>query len=1019
MRNLMRGVFVAVLLLPATIYANDLSIFLFDDKGPVDNVTVLINGENLGRTDVSGGLNAPLEQGNKKVVLKKADAELVSFNFKAASGEGANISIKFSQDADPVVAVDTYKSDSETSGDTTAKGLLKGVIKSRSSGASLPEAKLVIEQLDIVATADVFGKYQIELPRGAYEILVTHPEAGSRTFSDVEIVAYVTSELDFAIGRQLEIVVPVMEEISVVGTYFPEGFRGITVERSASAVTDVLDREALTRFGGSTAAAALQRVVGISVASNKFVVIRGLNERHTAVTLNGASIPSPDPSRRVVPLDIFPSAILQGIEVQKAATPDQPVDSTGGTVTLKTREYPKEFEGNFSFALGYVDGLTGKTRTVQQEESDILGYGADDRSLPAVTARLQELVPQGLATQQDRIDAAIALGAGALPSRTVTVDPNFAFELGVGDTLAEFDNGLGLSYLLSLDYSNKWAKEDSERRTYINTSGQQLLVLEEFDYARTENNIDLSLGFSVGLTWGAHQIDSNTYLLRQSQAETNVSTGLQSIERNLQVKTEHRWNEREFLMQQLVGQHDFEFLSTNIVWDFSVASASLDSPDQREIIFRGSSPDNDPTVTLDDVVYFSANRRFVELDDDSTGYDADFTSTVYEGDSLLAKLKYGVNYFDREREAETQRFLYIGAATGPLRDETRIENVINNDTITAGSFQLTTNTQPTDTYTATWEMLAFYLSTELEFGEKWRVLVGARSEDSDLIVNTFVDAPGQAIPETVRLDEQEVFSSFNIVYLLTEELQFRLGVYETKNRPDFRELANAQFIDPESGDLFRGNSRLESAEIDNLDFRAEWYFSDSESMTIAYFNKDFINAIEKTVRVVGGSSELFGYSNADKGNISGFELDFKREFDFSGYALFLSGNLAIIDSEVTLTSLTGSQTVTRNMQGQPDSLYNVQLGLDDAPGGREYTLVYYRVGESIDSVSQGLPEIMQEPRSEIDLSFAQAFGESRDYKLKAKLKNITDKDVMLTQGGQLYRRYKKGTELEIGFGIEF
>jgi outer membrane receptor protein involved in Fe transport len=900
-----------------------------------------------------------------------------------------------------------------------ADELLRGQIVSMEDGAPVSSAVISVFGLATPLRPDENGNYLIELrPRG-YDIEVSAPGFVSRTLENISIAAGVVSEITIHLSRRPELQPPSMEEIKVVGAYVPDLAAGISYERDAGSLVDTMDSEQLKRFGGSTAASALGRIAGISLSQGRYVVVRGLNERHATVTLNGSSLPSPDPSRRVVPLDIFPAMVLKAIEVQKTATPNQPADSTGGVVKLKTKTYPREFEGDLSFALGYVENLTGETRTVQPAESrDSIGYGAGDRSLPESARRLQEKDPFGLASAEERIEAGLALNPGAMRNEQQSVDPGISLELGIGDTLARFDSGLDLGYLLSLRYDNSWSQENSERRNYVLGGTNNLVVRDEVDYARTENNIDLGAVLSFGFSWNENQIDSNAFLLRQSQAETNIITGPQGDNRDLTVRSVHRWNEREFTMQQFVGEHEFKSPGgTHLQWDLAISSATLDSPDQRDTVFRATSPENDPDVSFDDIRYSGAQRRFVKVRDDNLSGGLSLDSRLYDGKSTRISLNYGGSYFEREREGETLRFIYStgGGGLSGFENETRIENVINETTIAEERFLLSTNTLPTDNYGATWEMSAYFVAANVEWHDAWKLQLGARQEDSNLTVDTFVDAPGDAIPLRAVLDESDLFPSLNFSHSVGADVQLRAGFNTSKNRPDFRELSNAEYIDPESGDNYRGNPNLVSAEIENFDLRAEWYISDHENLTLAYFVKEFERPIEKTVSRIGGGGELFSFSNADSGGISGWEIDFRKEFVVSGNTLFISGNASFVDSEVTATVL--DQTVRRRMQGQPDSLLNVQLGLDTSM--QEYTLAVLHTGESIDSISAGMPPVMREPRTDVDFKYARYLDTERSYKLKAALKNLLDEPYEYTQGGEPFRKYSRGMGVDIGIGIEF
>ena len=99
--------------------------------------------------------------------------------------------------------------------------------------------------------------------------------------------------------------------------------------QSRSRIANFLSMEDLDRTGDSNAAQALMRLTGLSVASGRYVYVRGLGDRYSAALLNGASLPSPDPLRRQVPLDLFPSNILAGATVQKTFSPNYPGEFGG------------------------------------------------------------------------------------------------------------------------------------------------------------------------------------------------------------------------------------------------------------------------------------------------------------------------------------------------------------------------------------------------------------------------------------------------------------------------------------------------------------------------------------------------------------------------------------------------------------------------------------------------------------------------------------------------------------------
>src|SRR4029079_2485812 len=105
----------------------------------------------------------------------------------------------------------------------------------------------------------------------------------------------------------------------------------------------------------------LQRVPGLSVAGNKFVFVRGLGDRYSNTVLNDALMPTPQPDRRVVPLDQVPSSLVQSFKVLKTFTPDQPGEFAGGLVKIETLEFPNKS------SLKISSSFSGNTETTFQD----------------------------------------------------------------------------------------------------------------------------------------------------------------------------------------------------------------------------------------------------------------------------------------------------------------------------------------------------------------------------------------------------------------------------------------------------------------------------------------------------------------------------------------------------------------------------------------------------------------------------------------------------------------------------
>jgi outer membrane receptor protein involved in Fe transport len=112
----------------------------------------------------------------------------------------------------------------------------------------------------------------------------------------------------------------------------------------ADELINTLDAGDLAKFAASDVADALKFVPGVSVQEGQFAIIRGLEDRYNSTLYNGAPVPSPDPDRQSVQLDLFPSDVVGNLIVLKTFAPDLPSNSSGGAINIVTHDYPEEIE---------------------------------------------------------------------------------------------------------------------------------------------------------------------------------------------------------------------------------------------------------------------------------------------------------------------------------------------------------------------------------------------------------------------------------------------------------------------------------------------------------------------------------------------------------------------------------------------------------------------------------------------------------------------------------------------------
>jgi len=123
--------------------------------------------------------------------------------------------------------------------------------------------------------------------------------------------------------------------------------------RNSSTISDGLSVEFIKKTPDRTVGDALKRVNGVTIQNDKFVLVRGLNDRYNLALLNKTYLPSTEPDRRAFSFDIIPSGLIDNIIVAKSATANLPGDFAGGIVQITTKDVSSNF---FSLSAGLSYG---------------------------------------------------------------------------------------------------------------------------------------------------------------------------------------------------------------------------------------------------------------------------------------------------------------------------------------------------------------------------------------------------------------------------------------------------------------------------------------------------------------------------------------------------------------------------------------------------------------------------------------------------------------------------------------
>ncbi|MFB6260291.1 MAG: TonB-dependent receptor domain-containing protein, partial [Thiohalorhabdaceae bacterium] len=265
----------------------------------------------------------------------------------------------------------------------------------------------------------------------------------------------------------------------------------------------------------------------------------------------------------------------------------------------------------------------------------------------------------------------------------------------------------------------------------------------------------------------------------------------------------------------------------------------------------------------------------------------------------------------------------------------------------------------------------------------------------------------------------------NATLFLTDDLQLRTAYSKTVSRPILNELSPISFFDPDTGDRLTGNEDLQSAVIDSVEARLEWYPSETETLTFGVFRKEYTDPIERVLQRLGGSDFVTTVQNAESATVTGVEASGRVGLGWaSGDRAWLgwldksyvSGNLTFLNSQVTLAEARAANQLTRPLEGQAEYVMNLQAGYDGK--AHDLTVSFNRVGKRLYRAGvASQPAVYRQPLNRLDASWKWRFAEGWEFELVGE--NLLDPTVEYLQGDRIYRSYQEGVSASAKVSWQF
>ena len=899
---------------------------------------------------------------------------------------------------------------------TPAAGRIVGRVVDATTGAGIAEAGVQVVGTTLGARSGVDGRFTLSaVPAGTVTLQARRLGYASKTVTGLVLEAGKSLDQSIAlVSASVQLSAQVVTASKERGTV-NEALDG---QRSAVGVVNSVTAEQISKSPDGDAAQAVKRVSGVSVQDGKYVFVRGLGERYTTASLNGARVPSPEPEKRVVPLDMFPAGLLQTITTSKTFTPDQQGDFSGALIDIKTREFPASRTGTLQIGSGYAGGATGSNvfsaRSVGGESFAMVNH---QRDLPSLVRGLGNL--QNVNLNQGDVNLLVGSFRNAwTPGLSTGAPPvNGSASFGGNDPLL-FGHRVG--YLVSGSISSGTDVKDAQVRALADrgTTRGETVEIDRFTGQTSSQSVLWGGLTNVSTLLGeGSRLSFNGLFNRSADNDARVEVGEFSSDAIPVKITRMQYTQRGIYSGQFAGEHQISE-SQRIDWSATASGVRRYEPDRTEFVqvLERDTPGGPPVLRWLNGGSGGAVRTFSDLNENSHEYSAKYQISVGPA-ALPTVIRLGGLYRATSRDAQSLSYAFSA------RNISNADRALPLEQIFDGRFSAPASNVFTfgplsqgGSYVARDRLSAAFVMAEIPLTTALRLVGGARYERDNLEVDAF-STLGSPVYTTKNWND--LLPSLALNVKLSETQQLRFSGSRTLARPEYRELSPITSRDVVGGENVRGDENLQRTNVNNADIRWELYPSAGEMLSVGVFAKHFTLPIERVYGSGSGGTSFVFFTNARSADNYGVELELRKDLGGLGSRfepLSVFTNVTAMRSRIQLFDSTqaAATNLNRAMVGQAPYVFNAGLTYASLSGGSTSTLLFNRVGQRITAAgSSPLPDAIDQPRNVLDFSMRQAVTSA--ILLRFDLKNLFDAPYNVQQGTVTREFYRTGRAVNLGF----
>lgn len=564
-------------------------------------------------------------------------------------------------------------------------GGFRGSVYDRDFEVPLSGARVTVVEASVSVLTTADGTFVVEaLPPGSYTVSVTKEGFERQVIANVVVMAGRLADLRI----DLETEVFEMPELVVTGQDLLSDSEVGVLELRMESVTvqDAVSAELISKAGATDVAGALRLVVGASVVEGKYATVRGLSDRYTGTTLNGIRVPSADPRKRAVQVDLFPTGTIESITVTKTFTPDLQGDFTGGGVDIRTKSIPESRILKARVQVEYDTTATGNPRFLTYEGGGVDPWGYDrdgSRRLPDVANQFLPNI-SGIRYQKDTTDADMSRSTlldeatrSMSPVMGVTTKapgPNYGLQIVAGNRYDLGGDRL-FGWIGALTYKREYAFYENgiNNNVVVDTAeGVPGVTKDRVDNRGQDGLLIGALANVVAQPSPDHELSLKLILNQSAEDEARIQVenkGQLGSVVNYEQNQSLRYLERTVASTQIHGRHFFPGVlddGMSLSWALATNFTRQDEPDTRfflnavEFDFEtGEGVANDQTGSGGSAASDRTRRIWREGVENNLTGRVDLTLPFTQWTNTRGEIKAGLFSERTDRDYDQRSYTYV------------------------------------------------------------------------------------------------------------------------------------------------------------------------------------------------------------------------------------------------------------------------------------------------------------------------------------------------------------------------